>query len=429
MNVMVNAPITAKSSTESTIVIDPVEKDGQNSFSSLLVEANNDYVSSENDHTGEETVVDDSLMEGNLFQEDIKDEDMSYGLNDSDKAETSLDISTVLTLLHDNQINVSVNDEILEEENKDVELDHSQSKEMENSTPHFQQIKDIASEVSVFLKAVAESLSTPTSKLVNRLLIIIEEWNSSKGHLTEEEVESVLKNELTEKESAIWKHLLNTIEKRNFFAQQNIYTSDSSINKSMVSQWLQNAIERYSDDVEEQPEPIIPTRYSQAVPLTEVQQYTIHVQQLDRVERVSDDLLSKFQTIVRESQFMKSSNGRNQLTITLQPENLGNMTVRFVQVDGEMAVKIIVSSQVAREMLESNIHQLKHMFSPHQVVIERNELISEDEFFYKESDEEKNENEHEETDEHLDDLNSQDDSDEDFQTWFQRFAEEELVSE
>lgn len=42
-----------------------------------------------------------------------------------------------------------------------------------------------------------------------------------------------------------------------------------------------------------------------------------------------------------------------------------------MKIDGEMTVKITVMSQAAKELLEKNIHQLRHLFSPNQVVVER----------------------------------------------------------
>src|SRR5699024_10698520 len=65
--------------------------------------------------------------------------------------------------------------------------------------------------------------------------------------------------------------------------------------------------------------------------------------------------------------------GQSALSITLNPSNIGEMLVRMTEVDGEMMVKIVVTTSRAKEMLESNMHQLRHMFSPHQVQIERQE--------------------------------------------------------
>src|SRR5690625_7091782 len=51
------------------------------------------------------------------------------------------------------------------------------------------------------------------------------------------------------------------------------------------------------------------------------------------------------------------------------------MMVRLEEVNGEMTAKIIVTTEAAKKALQSNIHQLKNMFSPHQVVIERQDEI------------------------------------------------------
>jgi flagellar hook-length control protein FliK len=45
--------------------------------------------------------------------------------------------------------------------------------------------------------------------------------------------------------------------------------------------------------------------------------------------------------------------------------------VQLTKVDGEMLVKITATTQAAKEALESNVRQLRHMFSPQQVVIEK----------------------------------------------------------
>src|SRR5699024_1456561 len=130
---------------------------------------------------------------------------------------------------------------------------------------------------------------------------------------------------------------------------------------------------------------------NQPLPMSETQQYMIHLQQNHRVEPVSEQLLHKFESVIRNSQFLKPNANINQLSIMLQPEHLGNMTLRLMQAKGEMTVKIIVSSQMAKEMLESNIHQLKHLFSPHQVTIERDDTVSDEKFLMKEHEKEQQE--------------------------------------
>nr|WP_285853531.1 flagellar hook-length control protein FliK [Oceanobacillus luteolus] len=67
---------------------------------------------------------------------------------------------------------------------------------------------------------------------------------------------------------------------------------------------------------------------------------------------------------------------KGQLAIMLRPANLGEMMVRFTQVNGEIIVKIMVTTKVAKEMLEGNMQQLRHMFAPHQVVVERQDNVT-----------------------------------------------------
>ena len=430
---MVNVLAPRNPTIETSGALDS-EKEITDSFNSLLTGA---------DQTLKEDKNNDELLGINFSTKSL----ISYPLlsfEEIKKIETSSDgTEDNKELIH--ELEQAIDEPILELEPQDMteeveeqevsasvneKLVTNEQTEVENSMIDFLHIKDLTKEIATIIKTLTDSSTSSLSKESVRLLPLIKEWISAKNGLSDEQLENASRQELTEKESAVWKQLVNAIEKRSFFSQQNIYSSDASITKTTVLNWLQRALDRYStgDNIPEKS--MIQTHHSQPLPISEVQQYTVQIQQLDRVERVNDDLLNKFQTIIRESQFQRTPLGGTQLSITLQPGNLGNMTVQFVQVDGEIAVKIIVSSQAVRELIESNIHQLKHMFSPHQVLVEKNESINDEEFFYKEADEEHNE--HEEADQHFEESTEQQDestASEDFQTWFQRFAEEELLND
>ncbi|RPF55992.1 flagellar hook-length control protein FliK [Aquisalibacillus elongatus] len=81
-------------------------------------------------------------------------------------------------------------------------------------------------------------------------------------------------------------------------------------------------------------------------------------------------MIEQLQKIIQSTRFAQSG-GTKQLSIQLKPANLGEMQMKFLQMDGQMTVKITVASQAAKEMLEGNLQQLRHMFSPNQVSIER----------------------------------------------------------
>jgi len=124
-----------------------------------------------------------------------------------------------------------------------------------------------------------------------------------------------------------------------------------------------------------------------AKPMSPIEQYVIYMQHADDDQVTSDQLLRQFRQIIQASQFSPLQSMQNQLAITLKPDNLGEMLVRFVEVNGEMAVKIFVSSQATKSLLETNIHQLKHMFAPHQISIEKTidheQLLAKDDSFMK----------------------------------------------
>ncbi|QHS22250.1 flagellar hook-length control protein FliK [Virgibacillus sp. MSP4-1] len=110
-----------------------------------------------------------------------------------------------------------------------------------------------------------------------------------------------------------------------------------------------------------------------SMPMSKVEQFTIYLQRNGGNQAAtnnSHDFMEQFQKIIKSSRFIQNE-GSAQMTLKLKPAHLGDMIVKFTQINGEMAVRIAVSSQAAKEMLESNINQLRHMFQPHQVVIDK----------------------------------------------------------
>jgi len=109
--------------------------------------------------------------------------------------------------------------------------------------------------------------------------------------------------------------------------------------------------------------------------MPKLEQYVIHLTHAQGNTSPDQQLMEQFQKVIQSSKFLNApSGGANQLSITLHPSNLGEMNLRFAEVNGEMTVKIMVTTQVAKDMLETNMKQLMNMFSPHQVVVEKQEM-------------------------------------------------------
>src|SRR5690625_5871946 len=153
--------------------------------------------------------------------------------------------------------------------------------------------------------------------------------------------------------------------------------------------------------------------------MSRVEQYVIYLNtsQTYSSQNVDQQLMEKFQRVVKDSRFSATLNGPSQLSLTLHPDNLGELMVRLTHLNGEMTVKIIVTSEATGEMLQSNIHQLKNMFSPQQVIIERQELNAQQS---QEANEAQQEQPMEEQEQNQQDQSKQDEksSEDDFETRF-----------
>lgn len=265
--------------------------------------------------------------------------------------------------------------------------------------------EDLQSELMIQLNFVLQQLAslmnkgeqgenlTQVTKEVHKLLQL---W----GRLPQQLQQSLKENEFMledlEEESEVLRELLNLFEKRNAFAKQQMYQTDSTITHEDIENWLQQALSKHSFINAERTYVNVETNQTQPLQMGATQQYTLHVTESERVDAISRNLVSDLSNIVRRSNFLKQP-GLEELTLTLRPQSLGDVTIRLSQINGEMTVRFLVATQAARELFESNLHQLKPMFAPNNVVIERDAGIS-DEDFYQEEQEQFEEEEQKEKD-------------------------------
>ncbi|MGG1595905.1 flagellar hook-length control protein FliK [Terribacillus saccharophilus] len=100
------------------------------------------------------------------------------------------------------------------------------------------------------------------------------------------------------------------------------------------------------------------------------EQLVFHLKQADQMpEQASEELIQKLEQAVKFSGILSDRNGLKELSIQLKPGNLGDLQVKLVRENGNITVQILATSKQAKDLLESNISSLKHMFSPHQVTI------------------------------------------------------------
>ncbi|MED4532513.1 flagellar hook-length control protein FliK [Metabacillus fastidiosus] len=98
----------------------------------------------------------------------------------------------------------------------------------------------------------------------------------------------------------------------------------------------------------------------------------------EKVEpQVRQEFTNQLLTAMKNSRFGQTPNGTNRLIIKLNPEHLGQLTIRLTQQNGEMVARIIASTQSAKDLLEHSINQLRHALPSVNVQIDRFELLAE----------------------------------------------------
>ncbi len=262
---------------------------------------------------------------------------------------------------------------LMESESNAEKLDvGAKLNEMANLPPLFSEFAQLLSEVNSVLSQI--SSKQDAEKAAPTLLHFLQQWMSlDKKSGVEKSGDTVLN--LMKKETSglqgVWKELLQSFEKRNQMASKNQYNTDSKVTSSDVAKWVTNALAQQTEGTTKV-EGAGQSSFTLTGPMSQTEQLVIHINSSHTAIKSPDkQLVEQFQQLIHSSKFAAKSNGTTQLSISLRPENLGDMMIKLTQINGEMTVKILVSSQATKEMMEGNIHQLRNMFSPNQVVIEK----------------------------------------------------------
>lgn len=105
-------------------------------------------------------------------------------------------------------------------------------------------------------------------------------------------------------------------------------------------------------------------------------------------EAASSQFIRQFEQILAKSHFT-NLRGTQRLNIKLIPEHLGRLNIELVQREGGMTARIVTATGLAKELLESRIHVLKHMFQQQNLPLEKIEILEQlsepqEKYFYRE---------------------------------------------
>lgn len=105
-----------------------------------------------------------------------------------------------------------------------------------------------------------------------------------------------------------------------------------------------------------------------------IQQYVLNVGQSAGSALPEDQIMEQLNNIMKQSKFSTSLNGSSQLMIKLNPAHLGSLTIKLTETNGEMIARIVASSATAKEVIESNLNTLKHVFTTQNINVEKFEI-------------------------------------------------------
>ncbi|MCP3031197.1 flagellar hook-length control protein FliK [Halobacillus sp. A1] len=208
-------------------------------------------------------------------------------------------------------------------------------------------------------------------------------------------VEQVTKLAAASKDSGVFTETLSRASKASSQEQQQLfsdlvknyadrksmvvnYAQQAQVTSKDMAKWLSQSITKLTQS-EQAPAPHLSSAHL-SMNMSKVEQHVIHLNSSQSQPMMQSQFMEQFNQMMKSSRMFSNSSGMTEMNIRLNPQQLGDMTVRLMQMNGEMTVKILVTSQAAKDMLDSNMNQLRHMFSPQQVVVEKTDMTSGEQF-------------------------------------------------
>ncbi|GGC96980.1 flagellar hook-length control protein FliK [Pontibacillus salipaludis] len=244
------------------------------------------------------------------------------------------------------------------------------------------ELKGLLQDLSTSLTGNKEQNPLQMSKQLKELSSIAEqlikiEKNNPASTDVKQLLQQVKQDTTSPKAFASFEQALMNLRRRSNLSITNKYSHNAKVTSAEFGKWMENSWSRLGDFSEAKKESSLKTiSFSPTGDgmMTKQEQMVIKLNPSSQSDQsMPKQLIEEFQKIMNRSRFNMNKAG-SQLSIKLNPGSLGDMMVKMTQQNGEMMVKIMVSTQAAKEMLEGNLNQLRHMFTPSQVQIEKQDL-------------------------------------------------------
>lgn len=265
-----------------------------------------------------------------------------------------------------------------------------------------------------------------TEEAASKWLSLIKKWSTFSEKIDQASFQQLVAKKLPTETLDFIEKLTDLYERRDHFSSKKIYGQDATVTTKDVARWLTQSVKEEQTQ-EHTNRFITPSTYEQmtSIKMSTLEQHVIHVNRGERIERVGQQLTQQISSLIQQSTFLQPKNPLQELSIMLKPEHLGAISIKITQVNNEVMVKIITSSSVTKDLLEGNMQQLKHVFSPHQVQVVRDETIIDDEIIVSAEEEDDHKEEHDDGEEQTNKQNT-DQETTDFATFLKQIEEEEV---
>lgn len=84
----------------------------------------------------------------------------------------------------------------------------------------------------------------------------------------------------------------------------------------------------------------------------------------------SEALVKQIEAVLARSQ-MSNTQGTMKILLKLYPENLGSIRIELMQKDGMISARLLASTAIGKELLDSQVHQLKQAFVQQNIQLDR----------------------------------------------------------
>lgn len=108
--------------------------------------------------------------------------------------------------------------------------------------------------------------------------------------------------------------------------------------------------------------------------MAKAQQAVLYLGEGKTEQARSQEFVKQFQDLLGKSNLQSFKNGTQQLTLKLHPEHLGRLDVKLTQQNGQLTAQLLTTTKTARDMVESQIQQLRTTFQQQNIQVDRIEI-------------------------------------------------------